>query len=112
MKDALSRCNLKLKDCKFENIFNPSWRVGVGFGSGILLNVLCKKWIVHCKQKHTVLDSLKRNHENDSQKFDWEKFWSYLWPHRWYFLAAIAVRISSVAYYFLSICKVYILFVL
>lgn len=80
------------KNGTLENIFCPSWKVGIGFGSGILINVLGQRWIVHCQQKSNVL-SLKRDYKDDKQKFDWDKFWSYLWPHRLYFLAAIAVRI-------------------
>ncbi|XP_077300096.1 mitochondrial potassium channel ATP-binding subunit [Arctopsyche grandis] len=85
------------KNGTLENIFCPSWKVGIGFGSGILINALGQRWVVHCKQKPNVIHSVKRDYQDERQKFDWDKFWSYLWPHRLYFLAAIAAALAVAA---------------
>lgn len=57
------------------------------FASGGLLKVYCNK-IALCEKQKSRLTGY-RNNDVSNLKFDWRRFWKYLKPHIWSFLAAI-----------------------
>lgn len=48
---------------------------------------------VHC-EGNRLAGVLQRTLQQEDGKFDWKRFWSYLEPHLWEFLGAIAVSIQ------------------
>lgn len=71
--------------------FSTLAKIGLGLASGTLVKLSYQKW-VYCQEQTTRLSGYKTA-DDSSLKFDWKKFWAYLWPHIWYFIAAMAVRI-------------------
>lgn len=57
---------------------------------GAIVQLALNKKDVFCDKKKTRLATY-RHGTDKSVSFNWAKFWSYLKPHLWYFIAAIAV---------------------
>lgn len=77
------------KTTKSVYTFSNVAKISLGLASGTLVKLSYQRWVL-CQEKSTRLVGY-RTYNDKNLKFDWRKFWAYLWPHIWYFIAAIAV---------------------
>lgn len=74
--------------------FTKLAKIGIVLASGTLANLSFKKWAI-CEVSHNRLAGYK--YQSDKHlKFNWSKFWSYLKPHLWYLILAIAVSFTVI----------------
>lgn len=72
------------------------------FGSGgVSLGLVARSWIqgrykVQC-EGNRLAGVLQKTLQQEDGKFDWKRFWSYLEPHLWEFLGAIAVNKNNIS---------------
>nr|CAH7741672.1 unnamed protein product [Callosobruchus chinensis] len=62
--------------------------VGLGLASAAFINVIIDRNKALCQPKTRMAGY--RTVSDKNLRFDWKKFWTYLRPHIWYFIAAIA----------------------
>lgn len=71
--------------------FSRLTKIGFALTSGSLASLSYKRWAL-CEAPNTRLAGYKVSNDQ-SIRFDWQKFWLYLKPHFWYIIAAIAVSL-------------------
>ncbi|CAH2004101.1 unnamed protein product [Acanthoscelides obtectus] len=62
--------------------------IGLSLAGGAFVNVMISRNKVLCEPKTRMAGY--RTVSDKNLRFDWAKFWTYLRPHIWYFIAAIA----------------------
>lgn len=68
---------------------NP-WKLCTGVSLGLAARLLYSN-SVFCKALPSRVIQRRPNINEDSAKFDWNRFWQYLLPHKWLLAAAVAV---------------------
>jgi ATP-binding cassette subfamily B (MDR/TAP) protein 8 len=77
--NSTKKSNFKIPTCT---------KIAIALTSGGILQVTVISNKVLCNAQHTRMTTYKKFSEKE-QKFDWNRFWHYLKPHLWYFIAAI-----------------------
>ncbi|CAH0550882.1 unnamed protein product [Brassicogethes aeneus] len=62
--------------------------IALTLSGGSIIQIVLNKSNVYCDAKKTRLATY-RHGSDKNLKFDWKRFWAYLQPHMWYFVAAI-----------------------
>ncbi|XP_061391239.1 mitochondrial potassium channel ATP-binding subunit [Musca vetustissima] len=75
-------------------MFDPTLLFGSG---GVSLGLVARSWLhgrykVQC-EGNRLAGVLQKTLQQEDGKFDWKRFWSYLEPHLWEFLGAIAAAL-------------------
>lgn len=71
------------------------WKICTGISLGVGVKYFLNNGPAFCKAlPPSRLIQRRPNIGEDSSKFDWTRFFQYLWPHRWLLGAAVAVSIN------------------
>lgn len=71
------------------------WKLCTGVSLGLAARLLFNNSSALCKAQHSRVIQRRPNVTEDSSKFDWNRFFRYLVPHKWLLLAAVAVSRKS-----------------
>ncbi|VVC98528.1 unnamed protein product, partial [Leptidea sinapis] len=76
------------------NFISP-WKLCAGVSLGLAVRSLISNASVLCKaQPPSRIIQRRPNINKDSEKFDWNRFFGYLKPHKWLLLAAVAAAFT------------------
>lgn len=68
------------------------WKLCTGVSIGLAARLLLDNGVAYCKAaQNSRIIQRRPNIQDDSAKFDWNRFIEYLKPHRWLLAAAVAV---------------------
>lgn len=81
----------ELKNAKYKNSFSfgTVTKIGISISGATLVNLYLNN-NAFCEAKANRMAGYKREIERNTN-FDWNRFWLYLKPHIWYFIAAVFV---------------------
>lgn len=73
-------------------ILSSPWKLCTGVSLGLAARLLLNEGPAYCKaHKNSRVIQRRPNIEDDSAKFDWNRLYDYLKPHKWLLVAAVAV---------------------